>query len=87
MTFDKSRIPAHVTPLVAGTEVGSWGYGLSVYGAAWGQRRESMTPSLMADMYGFVSEEEMHDTKAYLHSHGGYQLEQVNECLSLKLTV
>ena len=31
----------------------------------------------MADMYGFASEEEMEDTKAYLQSHGRYQLEQV----------
>ena len=34
MMFDKSRIMAHVAPMVAGTEVGSWGYGVSVYGAA-----------------------------------------------------
>ena len=46
-----------------------------------------MTPSLMADMYGFMSEEEMQDTKAYLWSHGSYQLEQVNECLLLELIV
>ena len=46
-----------------------------------------MIPSLMADMYGFVSEEEMLDTKAYLWSHGGYQLEQVNECLLLEFAV
>ena len=87
MTFDESRIPAHVAPMAAGTEVGSWGYGVSVYGAAQGHRRESVTPSLMADMYGFALEEEMQDTKAYLRSHGGYQLEQVNKCLSLGLTV
>ena len=54
---------------------------MSVYGVAHSHRRESVTPSLMADMYSFVSEEEMQDTKAYLHSHDGYQLEQVNECL------
>ena len=46
-----------------------------------------MTPSLMAGMYGFASEEEMEDTKAYLCSHGGYQLEQVNKYMSLGLTV
>ena len=28
MKFDESRIPAHVAPMVAGTEVGSWGYGV-----------------------------------------------------------
>ena len=38
----------------------------------WGK-----TPSLLADMCRFKSEEEMDDTKAYLQSHGGYQLEQV----------
>ena len=36
------------------------------------------TSSLMADMFGFMSEEEMSDTKAYLHSHRNYQLEQVS---------
>ena len=87
MMFDESRILAHVAPMVAGTEVGSWGYGVLVYGAAQGHRRELVTPSLMADMYGFTSEEEMQDTKAYLHSHGSYQLEQVNKCPSFGLTV
>ena len=46
-----------------------------------------MTPSLMADIYGFALGEEMQDTKAYLQSHGGYQLEQVNECLLLEFVV
>ena len=36
-------------------------------------------PMLMASMYGFNCEEEMADTKQYLLSHGGYQLEQVSE--------
>ena len=35
------------------------------------------THSLMADMFGFVSKEDMVDTKLYLQSHGNYQLEQV----------
>ena len=35
-------------------------------------------PTLMASMYGFECEEEMADTKQYLLSHGGYQLEQVS---------
>ena len=52
-------------------EVGSWGYGVLVYSAAQGHRREVVTPSPMADMYGFTLEE-MQDTKAYLRSHGGY---------------
>ena len=33
----------------------------------------------MASMFGFDCEEEMADTKQYLLSHGGYQLEQVSE--------
>ena len=34
MTFDESLILAHVVPMVTGAEVGSWGYGVAVYGAA-----------------------------------------------------
>ena len=48
-------------------------------GVARGHRRATSTPSLMADMYGFASEEEMEETKAYLKSHGNYQLEQVGK--------
>ena len=77
MTFNESLIPAHVAPIAAGEEIGSWGYGVLVYGAAQGHRREVVTPSLMADMFGFTSTEEMSDTKAYLHSHGNYQLVKV----------
>ena len=79
MTFDESLIPAHVAPIAAGGELGSWGYGVSVYGAAQGHRREVETPSLMADMFGFTSKEEMSDTKEYLWNHRNYQLEQVGE--------
>ena len=78
MTFDEGLIPAHVVPIAAGEEIGSWGYGVSMYGAARGHRREMVTPSLMADMDGFTSEEEMEDTKVYLHNHGNYQVEQVS---------
>ena len=78
MTFDESLIPVHITPITAGEEIGSWGYGVSMYGAAWGHRREVATPSLMADMYRFTSKEEMEDTKVYLHDHGNYQVEQVS---------
>ena len=38
MTFDESLIPAHVAPMAAGAEIGSWGYGVAVYGAAIGHR-------------------------------------------------
>ena len=34
MTFDESLILAHVAPMAAGAEVGSWGYGVVVYSAA-----------------------------------------------------
>ena len=36
------------------------------------------TPSLMAGMYGFTSEEKMSDMKDYLWPHANYQLEQVS---------
>ena len=78
MWFDLDCIPVCTTPAAAGEEVGSWGYGVAVFGAARGHRREVVTPSLMADMYGFASEEEMSDMKDYLWSHGNYQLEQVS---------
>ena len=54
MIFDESHIPAHVSLMAAGEEVGAWDYKVSVYGAAWGHRREVETPSLMADMFGFA---------------------------------
>ena len=75
MTFDDARIPS--TPAAAGQNIREWGYGIGVFGAVHGHTRECETPSLLADMCGFKSEEEMEDTKAYLWSHGGYQLEQV----------
>ena len=40
MTFNESLIPAHVAPMAARAEVGSWGYGVIMYGAAQGHRRE-----------------------------------------------
>ena len=78
MWFDPDHIPACTTPAAAGEEIGLWGYGVAVFSAARGHRKEVVTPSLMANMYGFTSEEEMSDTKDYLHSHGNYQLEQVS---------
>ena len=55
-----------------------WSYGVAMFGAAKGNRREVVTPSLMANMYGFTSEEEMSDMQDYLCSHGNYQIEQVS---------
>ena len=78
MWFDPDHIPANTSSAAAEEEVGSWGYGVAVFGAARGHRREVEMPSLMADMYGFMSEEEMSDTKGYLRSHSNYQLEQVS---------
>ena len=75
MKFYESLIPD--SPAAAGQNIREWGYGVAVYGAARGHARAKKTPLLMANMYGFTSEEEMSDTKAYLHSHGDYQLEQV----------
>ena len=82
MIFDEDQVPP--VPFVTGQDISAWDEGIAVHGAARGHRREHQTLLLMADMFGFASEEEMEDTKAYLWSHGWYQLEQVvNECQSL----
>ena len=78
MRFDLDHIPANSTPTAVGEEAGSWGYGVAVFGTARGHRTEYQMPSLMAVMYGFVSEEEMSDAKDYLRAHGNCQLEQVS---------
>ena len=78
MWFDPDHIPMCTTAAAVGEEVRSWGYGVTMFGAARGHRREVVTPSLMVDMYGFMSKEEMSDIKDYLWSHGNYQLEQVS---------
>ena len=75
MLFNPSLIP---DPAVAGQNVGAWGQGVAVYGAAKGYKRPCTMPTLMSSMYGFECEEEMDDTKRYLLAHGGYQLEQVS---------
>ena len=56
LQFDLDCIPANTSLAVVGEEVRSWGYGVAMFGAARGHRREVEMPSLMADMYGFVSE-------------------------------
>ena len=76
MSFEESRVPPN--PFVHGQGVSTWGKGIAVYSAARGHRQQQCTPMLMASMFGFNCEE-MADTKQYLHSHGGYQLEQVSE--------
>ena len=75
MTFDNAWVPS--TPAASGQNIGEWGYGIGVFGVACGHTHDRETPSLLADMCGFKLEEEMDDTKAYLWSHRGYQLEQV----------
>ena len=78
MWFDLDHIPANSTPTAVGEEVQSWGYGVAVFGAARGPRRDYQMRSLMGVMYGFVSKEEMSDAKDFLRAHGKYQLEQVS---------
>ena len=75
MLFNPALIPG---PTVAGQSIGAWGQGVAVYGAAKGYKRPRTMPTLMSSMYGFECEEEMDDTKRYLLTHGGYQLEQVS---------
>ena len=75
MLFDPAQIP---DPAVAGQNVGAWGQGVAVYGAAKGFKRPLTTPTLMSSMFGFTCEEEMDEMKRYLLTHRGYQLEQVS---------
>ena len=74
MRFDPDLIP---DPVVAGQNVGAWGQGVAMYGAARGYRRSCTMPTFLASMFGFKCEEEMEETKQYLLSHSGFQLEQV----------
>ena len=76
MMFDHSRVPDW--PVTSGAEIGSWGYGMQVYGVARGHKRKRETPSLLADMCGFSCEEEMQDPRQYLWSHSNYQIEQAS---------
>ena len=76
MMFDDSRVPDW--PVASETEIGSWGYGVQVYGVARGHKKKRETPSLLADMCRFSCEEEMQDARQYLWSHGNCQIEQVS---------
>ena len=53
-----------------------WGEGITVAGPAQ-PLKGRITPSLMADSYGFRGEEEWIWVQKYLKAHGGWQLEQV----------
>ena len=77
MSFEEDWVPP--MPFVPGQGIGTWGKGIAMHGAARGFRRQQHTPTLMASMFGFDCEEEMANTKQYLCSHVGYQLEQVSE--------
>ena len=60
-------------------EPGQWGYGINVYGKRWRYHaKASEKGTLNTAMYGFGSDEEYSRVQAYLHSHGGYQLEVVS---------
>ena len=69
MEFEPVLIP---DPAVAGQNVGAWGQGVAMYGAARGYKRPRTMPTLMASMFGFECEEEMVDAKQYLLTHGSY---------------
>ena len=53
-----------------------WGEGIIMCGLAQ-LLKGRLTPSLMADSYGFLGEEEWARMQKYLKAHEGWQLEQV----------
>ena len=53
-----------------------WGEGIQVCGTAQ-PLKGRLTASLMADGYGFGSQEELLRMQKYLRDHGNWQLEQV----------
>ena len=62
----------------SGTETpGPWGEGIHLYGVLQPLKGRH-TASLMADSYGFASNEELSRVQKYLREHGGWQLEQVS---------
>ena len=75
MVFEPDLIP---DPAVAGESVSAWGQGVAMYGAAKSHKHPRTMPTLLASMLGFECKEEMEDTKRYLLTHGGHQLEQVS---------
>ena len=54
-----------------------WGEGIQLVGVIEPLRRKQ-TPSLMADSYGFQSQEELLRAQKYLKDHRVWQLEQVS---------
>ena len=68
-------------PAVPGTAAAEpnkpWGDGITVSGSIQ-PLKGRQTSSLMADSYGFRSQEELLRVLKYLKDHGGWQLEQVS---------
>ena len=54
-----------------------WGEGIQLAGMVQ-QLKGRQTPSLMADSYGFQSQEELFQVQKYLKDHGGWQPKQVS---------
>ena len=54
-----------------------WGDGIMVSGSNQ-PLKGRQTPSLMADSYGFKSQEELMRVQRYCWDHGGWQFEQVS---------
>ena len=54
-----------------------WGEGIQLAGVVQ-PLKGRQTSSLMADSYGFQSQEELLRVQKYLKDHGGWQLEQVS---------
>ena len=70
--------PGPAVPGEDATEpVKPWGDGITVSGPNQPLKRRQ-TPSLMADSYGFKSQEELMRVQKYCRDHRGWQLEQVS---------
>ena len=54
-----------------------WGEGIQLAGVIQ-PLKGRQTPSLMADIYGLQSQEELLQVQKYLKDHGGWQLKQVS---------
>ena len=70
--------PGPTVPGAAATEPDKpWGNWIVVSGPNQ-PLKGKQTVGLMADSYGFQSEEELQRVQKYLRDHGGWQLEQVS---------
>ena len=64
-------------PAVPGEDATEPNDGITVSGPSQ-PLKGRQTPSLMADSYGFKSQEELMRVQKYCQDHGGWQLEQVS---------